>query len=330
MGASAGGLEAFSELVSALPENCGVAVVLIQHLDPTHESMLSQILSRNTQLAVSEATDQTTVEPNHVYVIPANADLSICNGVLQVGARTSGHMTVDSFLRALAEDRADEALGVVLSGNGSDGALGIAAIKAAGGVTFAEDPRAARFDGMPRAAIGLGDVDFVLPPAEIGQTIALMGKDPRALRHALEQGEVQDRDGIKLVLTALSRTTGLDLSYYKPANLNRRIRRRMLLSQVAELEDYAKLLAKKPDEALALSDDIMIGVTAFFRDGANVEGLSELVLPQIPRSPEEPVRIWVPGCATGEEAYSIAICLCEYLEQHNRNDRISNLRYRYK
>jgi PAS domain S-box-containing protein len=320
VGASAGGLEAFSELVSALPENCGVAVVLIQHLDPTHESMLSQILSRNTQLAVSEATDQTTVEPNHVYVIPANADLSICNGVLQVGARTSGHMMVDSFLRALAEDRADEALGVVLSGNGSDGALGIAAIKAAGGVTFAEDPRAARFDGMPRAAIGLGDVDFVLPPAEIGRTIALMGKDPRALRHALEQGEVQDRDGIKSVLTALSRTTGLDLSYYKPANLNRRIRRRMLLNQVAELEGYAKLLAKKPDEALALSDDIMIGVTAFFRDGANVEGLSELVFPQIPRSPEEPVRIWVPGCATGEEAYSIAICLCEYLEQRNRND----------
>jgi two-component system CheB/CheR fusion protein len=219
VGASAGGLEAFSELLSALPENCGIAVVFIQHLDPTHESMLSQILSRNTQLAVSEATDQTTVEPNHIYVIPANADLSIEDGVLRVGARTSGHVAVDSFLRALADDSADEAIGVVLSGNGSDGALGIAAIKAAGGVTFAQDPQAARFDGMPQAAIGLGDVDFVLAAAEIGQRIALMGKDPLALRHAVEQGEVPERDEIKAVLKALNSATGIDLSYYKPANL---------------------------------------------------------------------------------------------------------------
>jgi two-component system, chemotaxis family, CheB/CheR fusion protein len=320
VGASAGGLEAFSELVSALPENCRVAVVFIQHLDPTHESMLSQILSRNTQILVSEATDQTTVEPNHIYVIPANADLSIQDGVLQVGARTPGHMAVDSFFRALAEDRADQAIGVVLSGNGSDGALGIAAIKAAGGVTFAEDPQAAKFDGMPRAAIGLGDVDFVLPPAEIGQTIALMGKDPLVLRHALEQGEIPDRDGIKSVLKALHHATGIDLSYYKPANLNRRIRRRMLLGQIADFEKYAKLLADKPGEALALSNDIMIGVTAFFRDGASVEGLSQFVFPKIPVSPDEPIRIWVAGCATGEEAYSIAICLSEFLEQHNRND----------
>ena len=320
VGASAGGLEAFSELLSALPENCGIAVVFIQHLDPTHESMLSQILARNTQLAVSEATDQTTVEPNHIYVIPANADLSIEHGVLRVGARTSGQVAVDSFLRALADDSADEAIGVVLSGNGSDGALGIAAIKAAGGVTFAQDPQAARFDGMPRAAIGLGDVDFVLAAAEIGQTIALMGKDPLALRHAVEQGEVPERDGIKAVLKALNSATGIDLSYYKPANLNRRIRRRMLLGQIAGFEDYARLLADKPAEALALSDDIMIGVTAFFRDGANIEGLSEFVFPRIPLASDEPVRIWVPGCATGEEAYSIAICLSEYLEQHNRND----------
>ncbi len=253
IGASAGGLEAFSQLISMLPENCGIAVVFIQHLDPTHESMLSEILSRNTQIAVSEATDQTAVEPNHVYVIPANADLSIRHGELQVGARRPGHTPIDSFLRALAEDRADHAIGVVLSGNGSDGALGIAAIKSAGGLTFAEDPRAAKFDGMPRAAIALGDVDFVLPPAEIGRTLALMGRDPLALRHAVEQGELPDRDGLWSVLEALNQATGIDLSYYKPANLNRRIRRRMLLGQIAEFKDYAKLLTDNPAEAFALS-----------------------------------------------------------------------------
>jgi two-component system, chemotaxis family, CheB/CheR fusion protein len=144
-----------------------------------------------------------------------------------------------------------------------------------------------------RAAIGLGDVDFVLPPAEIGQTIAQMGNDPLVLRHAVEQGEVPDRDGIKSVMKALNSAAGIDLSYYRPANLNRRIRRRMLLRQIAEFKDYAKLLADKPAEALALSNDIMIGVTAFFREGANVDGLSEFVFPQIPLSPDEPVRIWV-------------------------------------
>ncbi len=141
----------------------------------------------------------------------------------------------------------------------------------------------------------MGDVDFVLRPVEIGQTIALMGKDPHALRHAVEQGETPERDGIKAVLKALNSATGIDLSYYKPTNLDRRIRRRMLLSQVTGFEDYAKLLADKQAEALALSDDIMIGVTAFFRDGANVEGLSEFVFPRIPLASEQPIRIWVPG-----------------------------------
>ena len=322
IGASAGGLEAFTELLSHVPDNTGLAFVLIQHLDPSHESHLTELLSKATRMPVSEVTDGTRAEANHVYMIPPRCNLSLSDGVLHTPPRPDKgrNMPVDSFLSALAAERGSEALGVVLSGTASDGTLGLQAIRAAGGVTFAQEKRTAKFDGMPGSAIAAGVVDFVLPPAGIARQLAAIARDfrvPREPRKATGQpSEVE----LKKIIRLLRNATGVDFTYYKHSTIQRRIKRRMALRGMVTLEDYSRDLERNREEANALCESCFITVTAFFREPEIFEELKKRVFPALieNRGPDDPIRIWVPGCSTGEEAYSIAICLLEFLDDKER------------
>ena len=319
VGASAGGLEAFTELLNHLPEDTGLAFVLIQHLDPTHESHLTELLSKASKMPVSELKGETRAEANHVYVIPPRSNLSISGGVLQTLPRPESgrNMPIDSFFCALAADRGGNALGVVLSGTASDGTLGLQAIKAAGGITFAQDRQTAKFDGMPGSAIAAGAVDFELQPAGIARQLVAIARDSRV---PIELGEASDQPAVAelaKILRLVRSATGVDFTHYKHSTLGRRIKRRMALRGFETLEDYSRELERDRDEVNALSESFFVTVTAFFREPAVFEELKKSVFPALVenRGPDDPLRIWVPGCSTGEEAYSIAICLMEFLEE---------------
>ena len=319
VGASAGGLEAFTELLSNLPDDTGLAFVLIQHLDPAHESHLTELLSKATKMPVSEVKGETRAKANHVYVIPPRYNLSITDGDLHTSRRPESgrNMPVDSFFLSLAADLGSEAIGVILSGTGTDGTLGLQAIKAAGGVTFAQEKQTAKFDGMPASAIAAGVTDFVLPPAEIARQLAAFAgaaRIPNELRLTTEQPAEAE---LKKILRLLRNYKGIDFTHYKPGTLRRRIQRRMAFRGFKELEDYSRDIERNHAEADALCESFLITVTAFFREPAVFEELKKRVFPALVknRGPEDPIRIWVPGCSTGEEAYSIAICLTEFLEE---------------
>ena len=319
VGASAGGLEAFTELLSHLPGDTGLAFVLIQHLDPSHESYLTELLSKASKMPVSEVRGETRAEANHVYVIAPRCNLGISNGVLQSPPRPDRgpNLPIDSFLRALAADRGSEAFGVVLSGAGSDGTLGLQAIKVAGGITFAQEMRTAKFDSMPGSAIAAGVVDFVLPPAGIARQLVAIARDSRV---PIEPGEAAEQSGdaeLRKIFRLLRLATGVDFTYYKHSTLKRRIKRRMAVRGIEALEEYSRDLERNREEANALCESFFITVTAFFREPAVFEELKKRVFPALVenRGREDPIRIWVPGCSTGEEAYSIAICLTEFLEE---------------
>ena len=317
VGASAGGLEAFTELLNHLPADTGLAFVLIQHLDPSHESHLTELLSKASKMPVSELKGETRAEANHVYVIPPRSNLSISGGVLHTLPRPESgrNLPIDSFFCALAADRGGNALGVVLSGTASDGTLGLQAIKAAGGITFAQDRRTAKFDGMPGSALAAGVVDFELQPAGIARQLVAIARDSR---DPIELGEVSDQPVAELakILRLVRSATGVDFTHYKHSTLGRRIKRRMALRGFETLEDYSRELERDRDEVNALSESFFVTVTAFFREPAVFEELKKSVFPALVenRGPDDPLRIWVPGCSTGEEAYSIAICLMEFLE----------------
>src|SRR6266404_6074355 len=321
VGASAGGLEAFTQLLKALGSGTEMAYVLVQHLDPSHKSALTELLAKATEMPVSQVTDATLVEPNHVYVIPPNVDMSIAQGILRLTPRTETlgrHMPIDRFLRSLAEDQGSNAIGIILSGTASDGTLGLAAIKAEGGITFTQDEKSAKFDDMPRNAIAAGCVDFVLPPDAIGRELARVRAHPYLASSSSSRTAELVPDGdpqLKNILHLLQTANGVDFSDYKPATVKRRILRRMALHKVGELKQYVQFLRHHPAEAEALYEDMLIKVTSFFRDPDAFEALKTEVFPSIlkHRSPEEPVRVWVPGCSTGEETYSQAIALLEFL-----------------
>jgi len=321
VGASAGGLEAFTQLLKALGSGTEMAYVLIQHLDPSHESALTELLAKATEMPVRQVTDATPVERNHVYVIPPKADMTISQGILRLVPRTETrghHMPIDSFLRSLAEDQRSNAIGVILSGTASDGTLGLAAIKAEGGITFAQDEKSAKFDGMPLSAIAAGCVDFILPPDAIGRELARIRAHPYlAPSSSSRRAELvaESDPQLKKILQLLRTAHGVDFSDYKPATVKRRILRRMALRKIEKLRGYVQFLRHHPTEVEALYEDILIKVTSFFRDPAAFEALKTEVFPGIlkRRSPEEPVRVWVPGCSTGEEVYSQAIALLEFL-----------------
>ena len=318
IGASAGGLEAFTELLSHLSDDTGRAFVLIQHLDPKHESHLTELLSKASKMPVSEVNGETRTRANHVYVIPPRCNLGISDGVLHTPPRPASgrNMPIDSFFRALAADRGSQALGVVLSGTGSDGTLGLEAIKAAGGITFAQEMRTAKFDSMPRSAIAAGVADFVLPPAGIARQLAAIARDSRAGIEPREAMEPPGDPELAQILRLVRSATGVDFTHYKHSTLARRIKRRMALRGFENLEDYSRDLERNREEAETLCENCLITVTAFFREPAVFDELKKKVFPALVenRRPEDPIRIWVPGCATGEEAYSIAICLTEFLE----------------
>src|SRR3989442_2975046 len=321
VGASAGGLEAFTQLLKALGPGSGMAYVLVQHLDPSHESALTELLAKTTEMPVREVTDATPVGPNHVYVIPPNVDMIIAQGILRLTPRTETrghHMPIDRFLRSLAEDQRSNAIGIILSGTASDGTLGLAAIKAEGGITFAQDETSAKFDGMPHSAIAAGCVDFVLPPDAIAGELARIRAHPYLAPSSSSRTAELVPDGdpqLKDILHLLRTANEVDFSDYKPATVKRRILRRMALHKIGELKEYVLFLRHHPSEVEALYEDILINVTSFFRNPDAFEALKAEVFPSIlkRRSPEEPVRVWVPGCSTGEETYSQAIALLEFL-----------------
>ena len=318
VGASAGGLDAFTELLSHLPDDTGMAFVLIQHLDPSHDSHLAELLSKASKMPVSEVRGQTCARANHVYVIPPRRNLGISDGIIHTTPRpaTGRNMPVDSFFCALAADRGSRAFGVVLSGTASDGTLGLQAIKAAGGVTFAQELGTAKFDSMPGSAIAAGAAAFILPPAGIARRLVAVARGSEIRSDARGGTEPPLDAELAKILRLVRVATGVNFSHYKPATLTRRITRRMVLRGFESLEDYGRHLEHDSEEAKVLCEDCFITVTAFFREPAVFEELKEKVFPSLveDRDPKEPIRIWVPGCATGEEAYSIAICLTEFLD----------------
>ena len=324
IGASAGGLEAFTKLLGALPPDTGMAFVLVQHLDPAHESILPELLARTTSLPVGGIEDGTKIEPNRVYVIPANTGLAIKRGVLQLSPRPAKHhRPIDDFLRSLAEDMRHRAIGVILSGTASDGTLGLEAIQAEGGVTFAQDEASAKFTSMPHSAAAAGAVDFVLPPEKIAKELKRLSCEPymvNALSNALKpktdtlSNPGSEEAGFKRILHLLHNVKGVDFSQYRATTIRRRIQRRMLLDQIESLQKYSERLRTHAPELEALYQDLLIGVTSFFRDASSFEFLQRKVFPELVKNlaADESVRVWVSGCSTGQEAYSIAMAFLEF------------------
>ena len=323
IGASAGGLEVFKRLLGDLPTDTGFAIVFVQHLDPNHHSMLAELLARATAMPVSEAADGMAVEANHVYVIPANGDLTIARGSLKLVPRTQTpgtHLPIDRFLRSLADECGSRSIGVILSGTGSDGSAGVEAIKAAGGVTFAQDAATAKFATMPQSAVATGCVDFILPPEGIADEIVRIGRHPYiadAQPAPQERTPAGDEKQFGSILATLHGATGIDFSLYREKMIKRRILRRLALRNIKSLAEYGKRLESDSAELMALQRDLLIGVTSFFRDRESFECLKKVVFPRIlqGRSSGDTIRVWVAGCATGEEAFSIAISLEEYLDE---------------
>ncbi|MCW8138736.1 MAG: hypothetical protein KIT58_07515 [Planctomycetota bacterium] len=327
LGASAGGLEALRQLLPQVPVDSGLAFVVILHLDPARPSMLARILEGVTPLSVVEAADGMPLAPNRVHVIPPDADLAIRDGSLALvarGERAGLHLPFDAFLRALADDRRDQAIGVVPSGSGVDGTEGLRAIKAAGGITMAQEPGSAQFRSMPASAIATGGVDFCGTPAEIARELARLGRHPYLVARRPAEGERPGEpeppgaaEGLADVLRLVRQRAGLDFSCYKRTTVLRRIERRMALRRASGLPEYLAALREDPAEARALAQDMLIHVTAFFRDPEAFAALQERALRTLVARKREvhggSIRIWVPGCSTGQEAYAIAICLLEVL-----------------
>jgi two-component system, chemotaxis family, CheB/CheR fusion protein len=322
VGASAGGLEAFTLLLKALDPNLGMAFVLVPHLDPQRESAFTQILSRATTMPVRQVEERMAVEANHIYIIPPNCELTIAQGILHVSNRVEtrvGNSTIDIFMRSLAADQGTNAIGIILSGTGGDGTAGLMAIKGEGGITFAQETHSAKYDGMPASAISAGCVDFVLPPDAIAHELARISRHPYVAGNGHTPPEPEESGSetyMSQIFRLLRRITKVDFSDYKPPTIGRRIQRRMVLHKIERLGDYVALLHRDRAEANALYQDLLINVTSFFRNPEAFEALKEIVYPAILRnrgSTTMPIRIWVPGCSTGEETYSHAMALVEFL-----------------
>ncbi|MCP1675572.1 two-component system CheB/CheR fusion protein [Natronocella acetinitrilica] len=313
IGASAGGLEALRSLVNALRPDEHLAFVVAQHLSPTHQSMLVQLLARETTLPVIQVEDGMLPQPSTIHITPANSNIVVDDGLLRLSQpeeRPVPKPSVDAFFRSLADAFGEHAVGVVLSGTGTDGSHGIRAIKSSGGFTFAQTPANAKYDGMPRAAIDTGCVDFVMEPAAIAtelMRITTLSRDVELPSGSSPLPPVYER-----IARLVQKRGGLDLSAYKDKTVQRRLRRRLAANHVNALEDYEQLLRQNPEEVDRLAREILISVTSFFRDPEAFRALEAPLMELLERKPlTEDIRIWVPGCATGEEAYSLAIMLCE-------------------
>ncbi|MEO5890369.1 MAG: chemotaxis protein CheB [Ferruginibacter sp.] len=337
IGASAGGLDAFKKLLKAIPKDSGMAFVLVQHLDPRHESMLPEILQKVTSIPLSEISDDVKVEPDHIYIIPSNKMLVATDGILKLSPRplktkNELNLPIDIFFTSLAEVHQSHAIGVVLSGTASDGTMGLKAIKDHGGLTFAQDKESAQYESMPGNAAQAGVVDFILPPQEIPlKLMELMGRINRS-DEELRNGPDHDEEIFKQILALLRIRKGTDFTYYKQTTIRRRILRRMALNKNDHPVMYLKFLREHKAEQDILYQDLLIPVTSFFRDRASFDNLSETVLPLLVNNKVagEPIRVWVAGCSTGEEAFSVAICIREYLNsrENMQNDGVKNNDFR--
>lgn len=353
IGASAGGLEAFTQLLRHLPADTGMSFVLVQHLDPQHESALAQLLGRAATMPVREATKNLRVEANHVYVIPPNMNMAIARSVLQLSARGKARgalRSIDFFFESLAEDQRERAIGIVLSGTATDGTLGLEAIKAKGGVTFAQD-ESAKYDSMPRSAIAAGCADFVLSPEEIAYELARIARHPYVAtgagaarlaqhsaplasggrgsprtgsRRAKPEAGAKVEEGFKKILLLVRDHSGVDFSLYKSSTIERRVARRLILNEQNTLAEYAGFLRGNAQELDALYSDVLISVTSFFRNREAFEVLKRKVFPRLiaRHGRDEPVRVWTPGCSTGQEAYSIAMSFAEFSKKITRAPKL--------
>jgi two-component system CheB/CheR fusion protein len=322
IGASAGGLAAFEAFFSNMPNDTdpGMAFVLVQHLAPDHKSILTDLIRRYTQMRVFEVQDGMAVQPNCAYIIPPNRDMAFINGTLQLlePAAPRGHrLPIDFFFRSLAQDQREHAIGIVLSGTGSDGTQGVRAIKSEGGMVMAQSPASTEYDGMPRSAITTGLVDYELLPAQMPERLIAyvghaFGKIPKPVFAAATKAE----SALKKIFVLLRDHTGHDFSQYKLSTVNRRIDRRMAVQELEMLDEYVKYLQRTPAEVEALFRDLLIGVTNFFRDSDAFAALENQVIPKLLAGKETgaSIRVWSVGCSTGEEAYSIAILLQERID----------------
>ena len=344
VGASAGGLEAFTQLLQHLPGDTGMGFVLVQHLDPAHASALPQLLTRVTSMPVHEVSNKMPVQPNHVYVIPPNTAMAIAHGRLKLQPRperSGAHRSIDFFFESLAQDQCERAIGVILSGTASDGTLGLEAIKAEAGITIAQDD-SAKYDSMPRSAIAAGCVDFVLSPEEIAKELMHIARHPYVVADAprppegIEQAETPlparrrgrlrsesragpgegEQIGFKKILLLLRKHSNLDFSRYKVSTIQRRIQRRMVLTKLTTQEAYAQMLRGNAEELEALYSDLLISVTSFFRNPEAFEVLKRSVFPELIRDRrDDRLRVWVLGCSTGQEAYSLAMAFTEFSDR---------------
>ena len=317
VGASAGGLEAFKRLIRAIPPSSGMAFILVQHLEPNHESLLSEILQKSTSIPVQEITDNVHVEPDHIYIIPSNKLLTAYDGRLRLRARPRNekNLPIDLFFTSLAEVHGSYAVGVVLSGTASDGTQGLKAIREKGGMTFAQEQGSAAFRGMPQSAIDAGVVDFILTPEEIplqlADSLTVLKKDPAS--GTFENADHEE--AFRQLLNVLRLKKGTDFTYYKQTTIRRRINRRMGLNKITTISAYLGFFKGNADEQDLLYQDLLIPVTSFFRDPGTYDTLRESLLPLLfnNKTDNVPLRIWIAGCSTGQETYSMAILLCEYL-----------------
>jgi two-component system CheB/CheR fusion protein len=322
IGASAGGLEALEQFLTRVAPGSGMAFVIVQHLDPTHKGIMSELLQRSTSMKVTQVKDRTAVRPDSVYIIPPNKDLSILHGVLHLlppAAPRGLRLPIDFFFRALAQDQHEHSIGVILSGMGSDGTLGLRAIKEKAGVVLVQEPTTAKFDSMPRSAIDAGLADIVAPAGDLPEKIqAYLRRTPLIVKSDAEL-EDKTQSAMEKVIVLLRSHTGNDFSLYKRNTLYRRIERRMGIHQIHKMSAYVRYLQENSQELDLLFKELLIGVTNFFRDPLVWEDLGKKILPALfhQRTASQALRAWVPGCSTGEEAYTLAMIFREAVDQLN-------------
>jgi two-component system CheB/CheR fusion protein len=317
IGASAGGLQALEAFFDNMPSENGMAFVIVQHLDPNRESILADLLQRHTAMRVVQVDDGMQIQPNNVYVVPPNRDMALFHGTLLL-TETESHgglrLPVDFLFRSLAEDQGQQAIGIILSGTGTDGTLGLKAIRGEGGMVIAQDPESAKFDGMPRSAIATGLADYILSPEEMPAQLIEYAQHLFTLQTTHESPlPIEDPEALQRIFVLLRRHSKHDFSLYKQNTVYRRLERRMAVNRIERMTDYALFVQQSPRELDTLFRELLIGVTRFFRDREVFENLDQHAIAHLfeNRRPDQPIRVWVPGCATGEEAYSIAILIRE-------------------
>jgi hypothetical protein len=333
IGASAGGIQALRDFFSHVPAHTRMAYVVILHLSPDHDSQLAEVLQSTSALPVTQVEHRVRVEPDHVYVIPPNKSLELQDGHIEVTDMTTSEVRrapIDIFFRTLAQSHGQRAVSVVLSGTGANGSTGMKRVKEMGGLCIVQDPREAEYDDMPRHSLATGLVDYVLPVARIPAQIIAYREQLKRIRitEPPQQTAKEEWDALRDIFTQLRVRTGHDFSNYKRATVMRRISRRIGVHQLADLAAYAHFMQDHPAEATALLKDLLISVTNFFRDPEAFEALERAIIPKLfdGKSPDDQVRVWVTGCATGEEAYTVTMLLAEYAASPRTSTRMPSPR----